>query len=331
MRNSAPKKMSEIARLAGVSLTTVSRALQDSSLVSESTKRKIFHIVRKSGYVLNRNAQKLRRQRTDSVAVVIDFPNLPENRLSDPFHFELLANITNALSARNQDVLLCSERSAHKSGFEQLLSNKGVDGIIFLGQSGHHDEFRALVKCKVPFVVWGAHQIDAKYCVVGSDNALGGHLIAERFRSLHRKKPIFLGPRGHLEIEQRHKGFVESWGRAIEELVVPDLSFAASRAAMIDRLRSGKCEPDSIFAGSDTMAMGALAALREYGIDVPAKCNVCGYDDSPAAVHHSPALTTIKQESDIAGVILVELLMQLIEGVPTSSVVLPTALIVRET
>lgn len=323
--------MDDIARLAGVSKPTVSRALQDSPLVADETKRRILDIARRQGYVVNRSAQNLRRRRTDTIAVVIDFPHLPENRLSDPFHFELLGNITNALAVRQQDVLLCSSQSAHSGGFEHLLSNKGVDGIIFLGQSAHHEEFHALAKAGVPFVVWGAHRTDAGYCVLGSDNLLGGHLVAQHFRSLKRKRVMFLGPRGHLEIEQRCRGFAEAWNGAVEELEVPDLSFVASRDAMLKRLDSEKPAPDALFAGSDTMAMGALAALRARSVEVPAACSVCGYDDSPFAVHHTPALTTIRQDTRLAGAILVERLMQAIQGAPAASVLLPTDLVVRAT
>lgn len=330
-KSTGPKRMDDIARLAGVSKPTVSRALQDSPLVSDETKQRIVEIARRHGYVVNRNAQNLRRRRTDTIALVIDFPHLPENRLSDPFHFELLANITNALAIRQQDVLLCSSQSAHSGGFEHLPSNKGVDGIVFLGQSGHHEEFRALSKAGVPFVVWGAHRPDASYCIVGSDNVLGGRLAAQRFRGLKRKRAMFLGPRGHIEIEQRLRGFSEGWDGTVEELEVPDLSFAASRDAMITRIDSGRPAPDALLAGSDTMAMGALSALRERGIEVPSDCTVCGYDDSPSAVHHAPALTTVRQDTRLAGAILVERLMLAIQGMPAASVLLPTDLIVRGT
>lgn len=330
-KTTGPKRMEDIARLAGVSKPTVSRALQDSPLVSDETKQRIREIARRHGYIVNRSAQNLRRRRTGTIAVVIDFPHLPENRISDPFHFEMLGNIANALAVRQQDVLLCSEQSAHQGGFEHMPANKGVDGIVFVGQSGRHDELRALARAGVPFVVWGAHRDDANYCVVGSDNLLGGRLAAQRFRGLKRKRAAFLGPRGHIEIEQRCRGFADAWGGAIEEIEVPDLSFVASRDAMIKRLDSGKPAPDALFAGSDTMAMGALAALRERGIDVPGACTVCGYDDSPSAIHHAPPLTTVRQDTRMAGAILVERLMLAIQGAPAASVLLPTDLIVRST
>ena len=330
-KSTGPKRMDDIARLAGVSKPTVSRALADSPLVSDETKQRILEIARRTGYVVNRSAQNLRRRRTDTIAVVIDFPHLPENRLSDPFHFELLGNIANALSVRQQDVLLCSEQSAHQGGFEHMLSNKGVDGIIFLGQSGRHEEFRSLAKAGVPFVVWGAHRDDASYCILGSANPMGGRLVAQRFRSLKRKRAMFIGPSGHLEIEQRLRGFADEWGEPVEELEVSDLSFIASRTAMLNRIDSGTPVPDALFAGSDTMAIGAIAALKERGIDVPNACSVCGYDDSPSALHHSPPLTTVRQDTRMAGAILVERLMSAIQGTPAASVLLPTELIIRAT
>ncbi len=324
--------MDDIARLAGVSKPTVSRALRNSTLVTEETRERILKIARQHGYVVNRSAQNLRRQRTDTIAVVIDFPHLPEHRLSDPFHFELLANITNALHVRRNDLLLCSSKSDDDGGFEQLLPTKGVDGIIFLGQSGsHHEELVALAKTGVPFVAWGGQRAGEHYCIVGSDNRLGGRLVGERFRKLGRKRAAFLGPHGHLEMDLRRKGFADGWGAPIEEIEVPDLSFAASRNAVLARLDSRKPPPDALFAASDTMAMGAIAALRERAIKIPSACTLCGYDDSPSAIHHSPPLTTVRQDTRLAGAILVERLMQKIQGTPAPSVFLPTEIVVRAT
>jgi DNA-binding LacI/PurR family transcriptional regulator len=321
--------MEDIARLAGVSKPTVSRALNGSPLVTDQTRQRILRIAESQGYVVNRSAQNLRRRRTDTIAVVIDFPALPEHRLSDPFHFELLGNISNALTVRQQDVLLCSSHSAYAGGPGQLLANKGVDGIIFLGQGGHHEELRALAKAGAPFVVWGAEQANAGYCVVGSDNLRGGQLVAQHFRALERKRVMFVGPRGHAEIEQRNDGFKRAWDGSVDYLEVPDLSFQASRDAMSRRIDSATILPDAVFAGSDTMAMGVVAALRQRGIEVPGVCTVCGYGDSPSAIHHSPPLTTVRQDTRLAGAILVERLMQATLGKASTSVLLPTELVVR--
>lgn len=328
-RGSGRQKMGDIARLAGVSTPTVSRALNDSPLVTEETKKKILEIARQQGYVVNRIAQNLRKRRTGTIAVVLDFPSMPEQRISDPFLFELLGNITNAVATRQQDVLLCSSQSAHSGGLAHMHTNKGVDGIIVVGQAARHEELRELARVGAAFVVWGASQADAPYCIVGSDNLDGGRQVAHRFKGMNRERPVFVGPVGHAEIDQRLQGFRAAFGQDIEQLQVPDFSFAASRDALLARLDSGSPPPDAVFAGSDTMAMGVLAALGERGIAVPAQCTVCGYDDNPGAAHQSPPLTTIRQDTRMAGAILVDRLMQVIEGARPASVRIPTELIVR--
>ncbi len=327
----SPIGMADIARLAGVSRPTVSRALGDSPLVNQETKDRIKEIAQRHGFIINRSAQNLRRKQTNTVAVIIDFPALPQERISDPFHFELLGNISNALANHGQDILLCSTQSAHSVPLGQLMAHKGVDGIIFIGQSGQKEELAALAEQGAPFVVWGAQSTRIPYCVVGSDNHRGGQLVAERFEKLGRKSALFIGPRGHEEIEMRLNGFTKAWVGNFQELAVQDLSFQTSRDALGLWLGKNKRAPEAIFAGSDTMAMGALAALKEAGISVPDECTVCGYDDSPAAIYHTPALTTVKQDTAEAANLLVDRLMKQIEGEPQTGALLNTEIVVRGT
>ena len=327
----SPIGMADIARLAGVSRPTVSRALGDSPLVNQETKDRIKEIAQRHGFIINRSAQNLRRKQTNTVAVIIDFPALPEERISDPFHFELLGNISNALANHGQDILLCSTQSAHSVPLGQLMAHKGVDGIIFIGQSGAKGELKSLAEQGAPFVVWGAQTADAKYCVVGSDNPRGGQLVAKRFQSMGRKFALFIGPRGHEEIEMRLNGFADAWEGRFEKLAIHDLSFQSSREALKNWLDKSTMPPDAIFAGSDTMAMGALAALKDAGLAVPKDCTVCGYDDSPAAIYHSPALTTVKQDTAEAASLLVDRLMKQVEGNPQPGALLKTEIIIRDT
>ncbi|MBW2942247.1 LacI family DNA-binding transcriptional regulator [Zhongshania aquimaris] len=326
-----PIGMVDIARLAGVSRPTVSRALQGSPLVNEETKERIREIALRHGYIVNRSAQNLRRKRNNVIAVVIDFPHLPESRISDPFHFELLGNISNELANQGQDVLLCSTQSVHSEPLEQMLSSKGVDGIIFLGQSGEEGELTSLANNGVPFVVWGAEPQKKEYCVVGSNNKRGGKLVAKRFTELGRTSAMFVGPDDHDEMKLRFSGFSSEWKGALEELAVKDISFQSSRDAVLHWLDSHDWHPDAIFAGSDTMAIGVLSALKAKGLSIPSDCTVCGYDDSPISIYHSPSLTTVKQDTSAAGILLVAKLMKIIEGEIQESEMLRTELIERET
>src|SRR3546814_11068374 len=152
---------------------------------------------------------------------------------------------------------------------------------------------------------------------------LGGVLGGQHCSSWKRKRAMFLGPHGHIEIGQRQQGVAEEGGAAVEDLEVPDLSFIGARDAMRTRLDSGKPAPDALFAGSDTMALGALAALREHGVAVPTTCHVFGYDDSPLALHHPPALTTVRQDPPISVTLLVDTLQPSWSDPPAPPTLLP--------
>ncbi|MDP9142122.1 MAG: LacI family DNA-binding transcriptional regulator [Pseudomonadota bacterium] len=330
------KTMADIARLAGVSTPTVSRALQNSPLVTDETRKHVVAIAERHGYAINRSAQNLRRKRTGTIIVVVDFPSLPGHRITDPFHFEALANVVNALAARSQDVLLVAPPTVNRNTYPSMLANKGADGLIFLGQGGHPEIFRDLAKSRIPFVVWGGQVSDATYCVIGSDNLRGGDLAAERFAALKRRRVLFVGPRNHVEIDARREGFRKGMrarvkAGTVNDLIVEDLSYVTAHTAMDSYLDAGKPPPDALFAASDTIAMGAIASLRRHGVKVPADCSVIGYDDSPAALYHTPALTTIRQDTRLGGALMVENLMQILDGATRPAIVLPTQLIVRET
>lgn len=331
----ATKTMDDIARLAQVSKPTVSRALNDSPLISPSTKKRILEVARRHGYTVNRNAQKLWGRRTNTIAVVCDFGSLPGHRLTDPFHFELLANIANALNVRGQDLLLCSQKADEHHVYQALLSSKGADGVIFIGQGGRQAALRELAKTRSPFVVWGAAVDDANYCTVGSDNFRGGWLIGKRFAELGRRRILFIGPRGHPEIQVRRSGLAAALAEhgtkaEITDLVPSDLSFKSAVEAMRRHLTS-KAQADAVFGASDTIAMGVIAALRETDLGVTTDVSVVGYDDGPFAQYHQPPLTTIRQDTSLGGALLVEKLIQLLEGGRPKSATLPTELIVRAT
>lgn len=329
--------MDDIARLAGVSKPTVSRALADSPLVLPETKKRVFAVAERYGYAVNRNARKLREKRTNTIAVVIDFPSLPDHRLSDPFHFELLGNLANALTVRNQDILLYSPKSDDEARlYQTMLSSKGADGIIFIGQGGRMPILKELAKTRAPFVVWGAQFAGADYCVVGSDNRRGGVLAGRRFAELRRRRVLFLGPLGHPEIELRRAGLAEGIRDAansveIHDLPLTTLSYQSSLDATRAYLGAAATPPDAVFGASDTIAMAAIAAFRERGLQVAEDFSVVGYDDSVQALHHVPPLTTIHQDTWLAGALLVEKLIQMLDEAHPKSAFLPTELIVRST
>ena len=340
MKSKRATTMADIARLANVSKPTVSRALHDSPLVTDKTKRHVLAVAQKHGYVVNRNAQKLRRARTDTIAVVLDFKSHRQGRISDPFIFDLLAGVSEALGQRNQDLLLCSPGHSGTRSLRAIVGSKGADGVIFLGQGARGDELFELAGAGVPMVVWGAVREGLPYCAVGSDNLLGGRLAGDYLLGLGRRRFLFVGDTEHWEIQLRRRGLSEAiaaagWPVVVDDLVLDDFSYATSydAALALVRTQGGHPEsfpPDAVFACSDTAAMAFINAFREAGLTVGEAVSVVGYNDIPLAAHFNPPITTIHQDVHTAGALLVDKLMAVIEGEQPPSVTLDTRLIIRQ-
>ncbi|MES1974893.1 MAG: LacI family DNA-binding transcriptional regulator [Pseudomonadota bacterium] len=326
--------MADIARLAKVSKPTVSRVLNDSPLVNKETRERVLEVARAHGYAVNRNAQKLRQLRTDTVAVLLDFGSHRGGRIGDPFIFELLAGVSEALSIRNQDLLLSPPGISEAKHCLDMLAARATDGFIFLGQGGREAMLSELARSDAPFVVWGAVDPANSYCAVGSDNLLGGALAGRRFLDRGAKRWMFVGDISHAEIALRYRGMCEvaekSGGIVVDLMPVPDMAFNAVHGAAAAWVRT-HAAPDAVFTFSDTAAMAVISAFRDAGLQSPKDYALVGYNDIPPAAHFMPAITTIAQETHLAGAILVEKLMQRIEGVRARSATLPTRIIVRDT
>ena len=327
--------MDDIARLASVSKPTVSRVLNGSPLVNAETRERVLEVARTHGYAVNRNAQKLRQLRTDTIAVMLDFGAQRGGSIADPFVFELLAGVSEALSVRHQDLLLSPTGTTDARSCQDLLRSRVADGFIFLGQGNREGLLRDLARTDVPFVVWGAVDPENSYCAVGSDNRLGGALTAARFLRRGARRWLFVGDTSHGEIRLRYEGLVETAreanaGVTVDQLTIERMAYAATYAAAKTYLADHP-KPDAVFCFSDTAAMAVISAFREAGHVAPRDYALVGYNNIPPAAHFTPAITTIEQETHIAGSILVEKLMQQIEGGRAKSTMLPTRLIERET
>ncbi len=333
-RRAMDMNMGDIARLANVSKPTVSRVLNNSPLVNEETRERVLRVARENGYAINRNAQKLRQARNDTVAVVLDFGSHRAGRIADPFIFELLAGVSESLSVRNQDLLLSPPSLTNVQSHLDLISSRVADGFIFLGQGVREPMLRELARAGVAFVVWGGVDPTAPYCAVGSDNRLGGQLAGELFVERRAKRWLFVGNIVHSEIRMRYEGLCEVAARhadvTVEHLEVEHMAYKPTYQGMAAWLRT-KTPPDAVFAFSDTAAIAIVAAFRELGLEAPVDYALCGYNNIPPAADFSPALTTIEQETHLAGAILVEKLMQILDGGKPKSSMLPTRLIVRQT
>lgn len=328
--------MEQIAKLAKVSKPTVSRALSDSPLVNPVTKERVLSVAREHGYAVNRNAQKLRHKRTNTIAVSLDFLSHRRNHISDPFIFDLLAGVSEALGERNQDLLLCAPNHNDADAFQQILSSRGADGFIVVGQGHREEMLNEFSRTGAPFVVWGASADNTPYCVIGSDNFLGGLLAGRYFLEKNRRNLLFIGDTTFREYYWRRAGLQKAADESqsavtIDDLVLSGFSYESAADAANRYLGETKNPPDAIFALSDTVAMAFICACRDHGLHIPNDVSVVGYNDIPSAAYFYPPITTIRQDTHQAGRRLVAKLMQMLDGQCPESVTIKTELIVRET
>ncbi|WP_192878847.1 LacI family DNA-binding transcriptional regulator [Sphingopyxis lindanitolerans] len=327
--------MEDVARIAKVSKPTVSRVLSGSPLVSAETRERVLAVAREQGYALNRHAQKLRRERANAIAVVLDFGSHRQGAIGDPFIFELLAGISEALSVRDLDLLLSPSGLDTVEGFVDLYQSRGADGFVVLGQGARDALLQKVARKNIPMVVWGAVSDASSYCAVGSDNYLGGRLAGDRFLSLGRRRWLFIGNRQHEEIRLRFEG-LQAAARTdkaveIEVLSIESMAFSAIHDQANAYLKTCVQRPDAVFAFSDTAAMAVIGAFSREGHLTPRDYSLIGYNDIPPAAHFTPSITTIAQQTGVAGALLVEKLMQTLDGSRPRSAMLPTQLVVRQT
>ncbi|OFX06218.1 MAG: hypothetical protein A3E78_15095 [Alphaproteobacteria bacterium RIFCSPHIGHO2_12_FULL_63_12] len=326
--------MAEIAELAGVAESTVSRAIAGSNRVSEETKIRIRRLIDESGYRINSRARSLRTQETRTIEVVIAISETNRQHFSDPFFSQIIASIGDALAESGYDLLLSRSPPWGEGAFADTLAVKRADGIIIIGQGRSPEALNQYAEKNRNVVVWGAHIPGRKYAVVGSDNAHGGALAGKHLLSGGRRRLVFLGDINHVEVRLRHGGLVSALsgtGMSSDQTLMLSMPFdSASAYEATRRLFEGGVHHDAIFAASDLMAIAAMRALSDLGVRVPEDVAVVGYDDIALAAYVSPGLTTVRQDTSAGGRRLVENMLAILAGREPVDAVLPTELVVRQ-
>ena len=327
-------QMADIARLAGVSVSTVSRALNGSTLINAETRQRIEQLARSLNYSINLSAQNLRLQKNQTVAVVVPYDAQSRQHISDPFFLSIVGSIADALTDRGYDMLLSRVDAEALDSAASLYDSGKAVGIVIIGQWRHHDQLNELAARKVPLVVWGGQLPQQLYCSVGGDNVGGGLLATRHLLHQGRKRIVFLGDARLPEVQLRRQGYVQALqeaGVAVDarlELPVP-FEIVAAREAL-DRLCAGRTRFDGVVACSDLLALQAVQALRVAGRDVPRDVAVVGYDDMPVATYSDPPLTTVHQPVNLAGAELVDALLAMLRGERAAPRTLPVHLVVRD-
>ncbi len=321
--------MADLARIAGVSAITVSRALNNSELVNRATRERIQELAHRQGYSMNVSARNLKLKRTHTVAVIVEMKPTPERPMSGSYPLELLGGIAQELASREFSVLL-SVRT------DQLpLSAQSAEAVILLGQGVGGEAMQQVASWNLPLAVWGAVGISGDRVVVGSDNIDGGAQVARYFLEQRRQRPCFMGDLSYAENEERFRGFRDALAQhGLTPRLIDHVDFTSSAGVRATRTLLGEPadqRPDAIFAGSDLIALGVVQALREADIRIPEQCSVVGFDDTALAASAEPALSSVHQDLYQGGVVLARKVLGLIEGRAEESELLPTRLVVRDT
>ncbi len=336
MSKKSVQTIEDIARLANVSKSTVSRALNNSSLLSQETKERIQTIAREQNFHVNAPARNLSLRQSHSVAfVALAFH--PEFLSGDDlFGLEMLGSIGNGLHALGYDLLVVHINPRDTAWAHDYLDSGRVDGFILMTSNLKQPTIKTLVEMGAPFIGWGTPVPNVSYCSVTGDNISGGVLATRHLIQMGRQRIAFLGgPGDALTVQYRHKGYenaLQAAGRSVDPSLAAysDYSYASGMAAM-QRLMDQSPDLDAVFANSDLMAIGAIRVIQDRGKRVPEDIAVVGYDDLPIAIYNNLPLTTVRQNIPLAGKLLAQNLIQYIQTRVVTNVTLPVELVIRKT
>jgi len=327
------RTIADIARLAGVSKSTVSRALSDSPLVADETKDRIRSIARKHRFQISAPARRLSLRESRTIAFVTHAYHACFSWV-DLFGLEILGGITRGLYELGYDALMLHVDPKDTSWISQYMDTGRADGFILLTSARKQFHVKALLAADAPFVVWGAPLAGHRYCSVIGDDVTGGRLATQHLIDGGRRRIGFLGGHpGEPEVLGRYRGYetaLSDAGRPVDGTLVAygdysDVSGEAGMSELLDR----DPDLDAVFVNSDVMAIAAMAVLRRRGRRVPDDVAVIGYDDLSIAAYADPPLTTIRQNVPEAGRVLARTLAEFLKTKILTHVTIPVELVVR--
>lgn len=336
MSDKPVQTIADIARLAGVSKSTVSRALSDSPLIGAKTKERIQAIARAQNFQINASAQRLSTKESRTIAFVTHPYFIKKGFcVADLFMLEILGAISSGLAEHHYDLLLAYVNPQDPDWPKKYLNTGRADGFILMTSNRKQYHIQALVEMKAPFIVWGNPTPNYSYCSVTGDNFNGGKLAAEHLIRSGRRKIAFIGgPAEELEVQKRFEGYqsaLQAAGLPVDPALVTYGWFTNESGAERTRnLLEQHPEVDAIFANSDFMAIAAMRTAQEMGRRIPEDLAVVGYDNLTIAEESNPPLTTISQNIPLAGKLLAQNLVQYLQSGVVTNVSIPAELEIRK-
>lgn len=325
--------LQDVAKMVGVSISTVSRALNHPDMVDIKTRERINIAVNALGYVPQGVGRALLSRRTHTIGAIVP-------RIGASVFAETIEALRQTLGEANYTLLLAQPPIKEQADLRSLrtLIERGVDGIVLLGNDCPPLWLDLIAKNDLPVTIIWADASNASSGAIGFDNYIAGQQAAEHLLSFGHREFALIS--GHLALnqraQQRYQGLLETIaarsGRLQRNLIVEtDYSFISGHQATLQLLK--KKQPfTALICGNDYLALGAMAALRETGLHIPNDISVIGFNNSEFATFVNPSLTTVHFPSVDIGTIAAKTLLNTIEtqGIMPAPQMLPTYLIQRQ-
>lgn len=326
----------DIAQAAGVSHSTVSRALRDSSLISIEVRERIQHLAREMGYTPNAIARSLQTQRTNAIGLVV-------TSIADPFWADVMKGVDEVARAAGFSLFLSVSYNDPELEMDiiETFHRRRVDGILVAASRITSNYKQRLDHVQVPTVLINSQaesQAELLHWVAVDDHR-GAQLAVEYLLQLGHRSIGYLGagnrPRSNRQRLEGYRSMLIASGVACRDewIVIPGIEeasqegdVAAGRASLPYLLDAGV---SAVFCYNDMIAVGVLMACRERGIAVPEELSIIGFDDIALANYVTPPLTTICQPRTRLGQLAAQVLLELLDNRPGHNYVLPPMLITR--
>ncbi len=326
--------ITDVARVAGVSITTVSHVINGTRFVRDELKDRVLNAMRELNYRPNTLARGLRKGQTKTIGLIV-----PDN--SNLFFAEIARFIEDVGYNNGYSVILCnSDNNLEKQRtYIEALVAKHVDGIVFISAGDSGEDLKVLIDAGIPIVVADREVSQTLADVVLVDNEHGGYIATKYLIDLgHQHIACIEGPSDLTPSAQRVLGY----RRALSEIGLPieadysvsgDFRIPSGEAAMAKLLALPR-PPSAVFVCNDMMAIGAIRAARDRGLSIPEAISIVGFDDIPLAPATFPALTTVAQPKMEIARVATELLIQRMQdqtpNVERQCIVLEPELVLRD-
>lgn len=328
--------LKDIAKKAKVDISTVSRALNNSPLLKEETKREILAIAEELGYYPDALARGLASKKSYNIGLIL--PDM--TALQGPFYIEVLRGIEQKVDESGYNLLLTTIKDKEKTEvtYLPLIKGRRMDGFLLINEYVTIEELDFLAKEDIAFVLLDRFFKEPQVNCVTSDNVGGAKSAVGYLADLGHKKIAFItGEKRFSSSRDRIKGYLQALKEKnlpFHESLVIEGSFVngvASGHSCATELFTRRPLPTAVFAGSDEIAMGVFQAAADKRLRIPRDISVIGFDDAQFAAHLTPSLTTVKQYSYEIGFYACGMLMKLLNKVPleTNKIKVPTELLIR--